>query len=186
MKMAISGSLRLSIFFISCLIATFLCPSSAIPDVNSPELATQVCKNTTNFSFCQAAVYSDPRAPKADRYLLSYVVFELAYRNATNTSNYIDILLKSMNGHADPEIMEAMKKCQGDYMEAIKTLSEALTDLDSETFDGLVELATDVENSAHDCEAGFNGKSPISEKNQNLIQLSNICYVVSELYTVSE
>ncbi|CAI9756701.1 unnamed protein product [Fraxinus pennsylvanica] len=160
----------------------FLCPTSAIPD----ELATQVCKNTTNFSFCKAAVYSDPRAPKADRYLLSYIVFGLAYKNATNTRDYIDISLKNMEGHAKPEIMEAMKKCQGDYKEALQAISEATSDLDSETFDGLDKLAIDVDNLARDCEAGFNGKSLISEKNQDLIKLSNICYVVSKLYTISE
>lgn len=79
-----------------------------------------------------------------------------------------------------------MNKCQGDYKEAIKALSKTLNDLDFETLDRLVKLAIDVENLALDCEAGFNGKSPISKKNQNLTQLSNICYVVSELYTVSE
>ncbi|CAI9784004.1 unnamed protein product [Fraxinus pennsylvanica] len=163
----------------------FLGSNSATPDVNSSELATQVCKNTTNFSFCQAAVYSDTRAPKADRYLLSYIVFGLAYKNATNTSDYIDISLESMEGHAKDDIIEAMQKCQGDYKEAIQALSEALNDLDSETFEGLDKLALDVENSARDCEAGFNGNSPISEKNRNLIQLSNICSVVSELFSYS-
>ncbi|KAL2475799.1 Cell wall/vacuolar inhibitor of fructosidase 2 [Abeliophyllum distichum] len=163
----------------------FLSGIYANSDVNSTQLATQVCKNTTNFSFCQASVYSDPRAPVADRYVLSYIAFGLAYKNATNTSDYIDFTLKSIKEGAKPEIIEALQKCQGDYKEAIRALSEALNNLDSETFYGLDKLSLDVENSARSCEAGFQGHSPISEKNQNLINLSNICYVVSKLFTYS-
>lgn len=136
--MVISSSLRLSIFFICCVTSVFLCINSTIPDVKSSELATQVCKNATNFSFCQAAVYSDTRAPEADRYLLSYIVFGLEYKNATNTSDCIDVSLESMEGHAKLEIIEAMQKCQRDYEEAIQAISEALNDLDSETFEGLI------------------------------------------------
>ncbi|KAI3456618.1 hypothetical protein Pfo_013281 [Paulownia fortunei] len=148
------------------------------------ELATQVCRNTTNFAFCRDTIYSDPRAPDADRYVLAYIAFGKAYSNATHTRNYIVSKIKSIEaaGGGKSGILKGLKNCLGYYNEAFRTLSEMLGDLDSESFYELDKLSLDVEGCPRACEKGFHGRSPITKRNDDLIKLANICYVVSKLY----
>ncbi|KAL2467043.1 Cell wall/vacuolar inhibitor of fructosidase 2 [Abeliophyllum distichum] len=186
--MAISASLPFFFFLtFSLYCSTSIFPSSvsASSDLNSSQLANQICKNTPNFSFCQAAIFSDPRASAADRYVLSYIAFGQAYRNATSTKNYIGFSLKSIKAYANPTILSGMQKCRGFYEDAIRALSEVQNNLDSESFYGLDKAAIDVESSIRACEASFSGQSPMSQENQNLMQLLKICYAVSQLYEYS-
>ncbi|CAA2994276.1 cell wall vacuolar inhibitor of fructosidase 2-like [Olea europaea subsp. europaea] len=181
--MAISGSLPFFIFIFTF----FICFStssftSSSPDLNSSQLATQICENTPNVSFCLATIFSNPLASAADRYVLSYIVFGQAYKNATSTNNYIGLSLKAMKSDGNPRVLSGMQKCQGFYEDAIRALSEVMNNLDSETFYGLDKAAIDVESSIRACEASFSGQSPLSQKNQNLVELLKICFAVSQLY----
>ncbi|KAI5652388.1 hypothetical protein M9H77_29575 [Catharanthus roseus] len=152
-------------------------PSSA------SSLADQVCKNTTNCTFCEQAIFSDSRAPTADRYVLAYISFGLAYVNATHTLNYTDSLLHNAT---TPTQAPALRKCRSFYVEAVKALSRAFNDLDSETFSSLDQYARTADGVARRCEGQFVvGSSPLSKMNRNLRGLSEICIVVSALYQAS-
>ncbi|PIM98839.1 hypothetical protein CDL12_28677 [Handroanthus impetiginosus] len=74
------------------------------------ELATQVCRNTTDFVFCRNAIYSDRRAPDADRVVLAYIAFGLAYSNASDTRNYIASRIKSGGGNSGE--LSRLKNCK--------------------------------------------------------------------------
>ncbi|CAI9755069.1 unnamed protein product [Fraxinus pennsylvanica] len=179
--MAISGALHFFIFTLFLCFSTSIF-TSASPHQDSSQLATQICKNTTNVSFCMSAIFSDPLASSADRYVLSYIVFGQAYKNATSTKNFIGLSLKSMKSDENRRVLSGMQKCQGFYEDAIRALSEVMNNLDSETFYGLDKAAIDVESSIRACEASFSGQSPMSQKNQNLVELLKICFAVSQLY----
>ncbi|KAK4434747.1 hypothetical protein Salat_0637600 [Sesamum alatum] len=163
--------------FILC--SVLLVSGTAASGAGTTELATQICRNTSSYAFCQEAMYSDPRAVGADRYLLAYIAYRQAYLNATETADYIASELKSGGASG------SLRKCLGYYEEAIRRLAEMLGNLDSETFYGLDQLSIDVENSVRGCEASVGNSpspSPLSKRNDDLIKLSNICLVVSKLY----
>ncbi|KAM7528213.1 hypothetical protein LguiB_031623 [Lonicera macranthoides] len=158
--------------------------SSSAANSNSTELAYNVCKNTTDYNFCMGALYSDPRTATADRYVLAYISFDLAYLNATNTRAYID---KAFLDNINSTIKSGLKRCQGYYGKGVRVLAEAINDLDSETFFELSRLAIASDRAARDCQSTFHGHPPLdlSPMNHNLRILSNICYVVSKLFNVS-
>ncbi|KAG9149448.1 hypothetical protein Leryth_003402 [Lithospermum erythrorhizon] len=176
----------LSAFIISstlCISKNSLNPTNY--DTLSNELVNQVCKNTSNFQFCQETIYADPQAPEADRYVLAYITFRKAYQNATSTSKHIVALIKNMTnnmGHEKIIQLGSLKECNGYYNEALKVLGQALNDLNSETFDGLGDYAVSAGNNARKCEPLLKDDEILSKKNQDLIKLSEICNVVSKLY----
>ncbi|CAK9177170.1 unnamed protein product [Ilex paraguariensis] len=126
--------------------------------------------------------------PTADRYVLAYIAFDLAYVNATHTNDYIGSLLKNVattNHSKRPELARQLQRCHGFYGQAVQVPAEALNDLDSETYFNLGLLAVAADHSARDCEVTFNAHSSLSRMNQNLRNLSKICLVVSKLLTIS-
>ncbi|KAL8461753.1 hypothetical protein ACS0TY_032200 [Phlomoides rotata] len=142
------------------------------------ELATEVCKQTKDFDFCHAWIYSEPNAATADRYELVDIVIRKAYSNASDTKDYIASHMKSAVGNES----ESLKKCVGDYNKAIQSLSQLLNDLNSETYDTIDDLSLDVEGSVRDCEQVSQNSSIIYERNEEMLKLANICYVVSKLF----
>lgn len=191
------------IFFLicSCSCTTYLIVSSSSTPVENPtQLVDHVCKNTTDYKFCVQAIYSDPRAPTADRYVLAYISFDLAYLNATHTSDYITLFLKNITARgrssSQQSLVRGLNVCQSYYQKAVRSLAEAINDLDSETFYELGRLACAADQAAGDCQATFSegggGDSlyyysifSLSLMNHNMRALAKICIVVSKLFTVS-
>lgn len=152
----------------------FCCALAAKPT----GLAVEVCKKTSNYSFCVESLYADSRTPTADRYTLAYVAFGLAYLNATKTQDHIAQLLKQQ-GHS-----QRLGRCKKDYDKAVSSLQVAYNDLDSETFFELADLAGVASRSAKDCQLAFNGThSTLSPRNRHLKGLCEICVVVAKLFT---
>lgn len=189
--LATSNSCSFSVVLILLIYSIqFECISSTTTTVtnsNSSELAIDVCKNTTNYNLCVEALYSDPRTPTADRYVLAYISFDLAYVNATATRAYIDQLLENNKNTNSSRELIGLKSCQGYYEKAVRDLAEAINDLDSETFFELGMFANDSGHAARNCEFSFHGNPPLnlSAMNSNLRVLCNICFVVSKLFNVS-
>ncbi|KAL7130520.1 hypothetical protein ABFS83_13G139600 [Erythranthe nasuta] len=90
-----------------CLFLTYppFSSSAAAAADKSYELATKVCKNTTDFNFCRGVVFPDPRAADADRVDLAYIIFNLTYINSTSTQEYIEREIKSIGG-GDAALLE--------------------------------------------------------------------------------
>lgn len=162
-------------------------PSSASPTTTTDDepktgLATEVCKKTSNYTFCIESLSTDPRTPSADRYTLAYITFGLAYVNASSTHDYIAELLKKEAEHGHKQ---RLRRCQQDYDKAVSSLATAYNDLNSESFAELADLAGDAARSARDCHAAFNGahSHPLKTRNKDLKGLCEICVVVSKLFT---
>jgi pectinesterase inhibitor-like protein len=159
--------------------STFIYPSQAA----TTELVKHICNQTSNYTFCVDSLYSDPRTPAAEAYVLAYVSFRLAYLNATATQDRIAVLLK----HAASGQSQHLHRCNHDYKKATSALEQAYIDLDSETFFELADLAGAAAHAADDCQATFMGTdyTSLATMNKNLKGLSEICVVVSKLFTES-
>ncbi|KAL1556285.1 cell wall / vacuolar inhibitor of fructosidase 2-like [Salvia divinorum] len=139
-----------------------------------PDLAIVVCRNTTDFAFCRAAVYSDPLTPGADRYELVDIIFRLTFRNASDTRGYIAGEVKSGAGD--------LKKCLADYDEAVAILERVLNDLNSESYYDLDSRSLDIQRRVSDCGKGLRLGFGLAQRNQNMLKFANMCYVVSKLF----
>ncbi|KAG5561017.1 hypothetical protein RHGRI_004142 [Rhododendron griersonianum] len=174
----------LLLLFCSCS-STLLNPTSSYAK-NPTELVESICKNTTTYAFCVDSLYSDPRTPTADAYVLAFVSFDLAYANATRTEAYVRALLG--RGGSRGEYSRLLERCDRLYGEAVSALALALNDLDSETYSELASYAADSAREAGDCQAAFRGtafRSPLTRMNRDLRGLAGICIVVSNLFTTS-
>ncbi|XP_057765185.1 cell wall / vacuolar inhibitor of fructosidase 2-like [Salvia miltiorrhiza] len=159
-------SLMLTVAALCCLL-----PSAA---AQKPDLAIAVCRSTRDFAFCRAAVYSDPRAPGADRYELIDIIFREAYRNASDTRGYIAGEIKSG--------ANSLRKCLADYDKAVEILEGVLNDLNSESYYDLDSRSLDVQRRVSDCVKGLRGRSPLTQRNRNMLKFANMCYAVSKLF----
>ncbi|XVE74607.1 hypothetical protein DITRI_Ditri12bG0031000 [Diplodiscus trichospermus] len=177
---------RLLLVLIVFFLSHILSPSSAAISNPSNKLVDKVCNQTSNNTFCVVALYSDPRTPTADAYGLAYVSFGMAYLNATSTQHHIVELLKTNSSSSSTH--KRLKICQHDYRKAVSALEEAYNDLNSETFFELAELAGHAASATDDCEAAFRRTHflPLATMNAYLKALSDICVVVSKLFTGGE
>ncbi|XP_030550639.1 cell wall / vacuolar inhibitor of fructosidase 2-like [Rhodamnia argentea] len=163
-------------------IALSVDPSSA-----ATEMVKRVCDKTSDYRYCVAALYSDPRTPNADAYFLAYISFGLAYLNATHTRDHISGLLRSP-GLTDrsPGLTSSLQSCSRHYAAAIAKFESAYNDLNSETFSDLAGYSGGGANAAEDCDRAFGGSAyaPLmAGRNRDLKRLSEICTVVSKLFT---
>lgn len=77
-------------------------PCAATKPLKPTKLVDAVCRKTnSSYSFCVESLYSDPRTPTADSYVLAYISFGLAYLNASATQHHVARLLnnKTQGGH---------------------------------------------------------------------------------------
>ncbi|XP_015900738.1 putative invertase inhibitor [Ziziphus jujuba] len=166
-EMVLFRLLGLSLFIFFC------CASAAKQTV----LAKEVCKKTSNYTFCVESLYADPRTPKANRQTLAYITFGLAYLNASKTQKLIAELLES-------QLLQFLKRCKNDYDKAVSKLEGAYNDLNSETYFELANDANEASGYAKDCEAAINGRrSSLTPRNRHLKGLCEICVVVAKLFT---
>ncbi|KAJ7967881.1 Pectinesterase inhibitor [Quillaja saponaria] len=178
--MVAHGSIYLPLYL---LVFFILVRSYSASNTNITQLVDEVCKKTSNYSFCVESLYSDPHTPDADRYSLAYVSFCLAYLNATNTRDYITKLLKHANS-SHHHYQQDLQRCAGDYKKAVSAIEMAYNDLNSETFFELADLAGVAAHSAENCQANFKGThSSLTSRNKALKGLCEICVVVSKLFT---
>ncbi|KAI8567136.1 hypothetical protein RHMOL_Rhmol02G0097000 [Rhododendron molle] len=182
-------SLRLyNLLLFCCFSSTLLSPTSSYAK-KPTDLVESVCKNTTTYAFCVDSLYSDPRTPTADAYVLAFVSFDLAYANATRTEAYVRALLGRRRGSSRrDEYSRLLERCDRLYGEAVSALALALNDLNSETYSELASYAADSAREAGDCQAAFRGtafRSPLTRMNRDLRGLAGICIVVSNLFTTS-
>ncbi|PRQ28171.1 putative pectinesterase inhibitor domain-containing protein [Rosa chinensis] len=165
-------------FFIPCAATT----TTKSAGIQPTKLVDSVCRKTySSYSFCVESLYSDPRTPTADSYVLAYISFGLAYLNASTTQQHVARLLnKTAAGHSQQQL----QRCYHDYNKAISALQLAYNDLNSETFFELADLAGVASLAADDCQAALNTTfSPLTNMNSDLKGLCKICVVVSKLFT---
>ncbi|GFQ02766.1 pectinesterase inhibitor [Phtheirospermum japonicum] len=179
--------ITLTIFCCFILSPPFISLADAARYKVKAQLATQVCRNTTDFSFCLKTIYSDPRAPTADRIVLAYIAFGNAYLNSSNTQTQIQLkITDAENGKSD--VLDGLKSCMGHYTKAIGALSQGAGKLGLGSYYGFDKLSIEAQSHVRDCEKGFNATigSPMTKENVDVIKLTNICNVVAQLFPYTD
>ncbi|KAJ6767574.1 hypothetical protein OIU74_021442 [Salix koriyanagi] len=171
----------LCLAFLVCFILIHASPAA----IDEPTgLVDKVCNQTSNYTFCVEALYSDRRTPDADSYTLAFIAFGVAYANANSARDYIAELLKNTSGQ---DYHSRLEICGHDYLRAVSKLEEAYNDLNSETFFGLAKLAGVASKASDHCQDAFRGISspPLGSRNGDLKRLCEIGAVIAKLFTGS-
>ncbi|KAE9591551.1 hypothetical protein Lal_00039108 [Lupinus albus] len=160
------------VFFISILVY----PSFTLKN----KLVDDVCANTSDYSFCIKSLYSDPRTANANRVVLAYVAFGLAYLDAISTSEYIEKLISKTISRGDRVNLE---DCAADYEKAESKLLIAHNDLDSETYYALGDYAGNASLAVEHCQGIIKETYPkLHSRNHDFKGLCEIFIVVSKLF----
>lgn len=167
-----------------CLALFIFCATSSIQPT---KLVDEVCHSTSSFSLCVESLYTDPRTPSANRYVLAYISFRLAFLNASSSQDHIAKLLKHTKAKAKAKAgptQQVLRRCYHDYSKAVSALSSAYNDLNSETFSELVDWAGAASLAADDCQLVVKTTyPPLTTMNLDLKRLCEICVAVSKLFT---
>ncbi|KAI6683133.1 hypothetical protein NL676_029046 [Syzygium grande] len=127
----------------------------------SANLVVDTCKKTPYADFCVSALRSDRRSSTADTPTLGLIMVDKVNANAKSTLTKIQDLLRKS---PDPGTKQALASCEEGYKytitDLVPTSKDALTKGDYKfAVDDMKEAASD----ASECEAGFGGKSPLSD-----------------------
>ncbi|XP_034211112.1 cell wall / vacuolar inhibitor of fructosidase 2-like [Prunus dulcis] len=172
-----------------CLALFIFCVTTS--SIQPTKLVDEVCHSTSSYSLCVESLCTDPRTPSADRYVLAYISFRLAFLNASSTQDHIAKLLKHTEAKAKAKAkantgptQQVLRRCYHDYNKAVSALSSAYNDLNSETFSDLVDWAGAASLAADDCQVVVKTTyPPLSTMNLDLKRLCEICVAVSKLFT---
>ncbi|KAM1086488.1 hypothetical protein ACFX2B_011988 [Malus domestica] len=162
-----------------CLVLVFLplshCRRAVIFPMDA-NLIDQTCKKTPNYNLCVSSLKSDPRSVKADVAGLGFITVDIAKDKATDTANRINELLKQSPSD------QRLKTCATFY----HTILVADVPEASQGFKlGNPKFAEQGMNDAADateaCEKEFSSKSPLTDKNKVVHDLSSIAAAIARL-----
>ncbi|KAM1742181.1 hypothetical protein ACFX12_012206 [Malus domestica] len=162
-----------------CLVLVFLplshCRRAVIFPMDA-NLIDQTCKKTPNYNLCVSSLKSDPRSVKADVASLGFITVDIAKDKATDTANRINELLKQSPSD------QRLKTCATFY----HTILVADVPEASQGFKlGNPKFAEQGMNDAADateaCEKEFSSKSPLTDKNKVVHDLSSIAAAIARL-----
>ncbi|XP_058076737.1 cell wall / vacuolar inhibitor of fructosidase 2-like [Magnolia sinica] len=148
--------------------------SASLPIEKDANLIRETCNHTSYHHLCVYSLQSDPRSYTANVSGLAMISIELARANATDTLLYISMLLKKSAG----ELMNrSLDTCYNEYELAIDRFNEGIEEYHSKEYSDIGQLVVDAAGMAETCEEEFkfyNLKSPLTQRNRLLRQLSNI------------
>ncbi|CAK7326307.1 unnamed protein product [Dovyalis caffra] len=153
----------MSISFMFLSITTFLLSISQCAVVPSDaNLIQQICKRTPNFDLCVTSLASDPQSSTADVNGLALIMVDVLKAKATSTLNLINQQLTK-----SPALKQPLTSCASNY-NAILTadIPEGIEALQKGDPKFAETGANDAAVEADICEAGFKGKSPLTNSNK--------------------
>ncbi|TQD73173.1 hypothetical protein C1H46_041302 [Malus baccata] len=153
-----------------CLVLVFLplshCRRAVIFPMDA-NLIDQTCKKTPNYNLCVSSLKSDPRSVKADVASLGFITVDIAKDKATDTANRINELLKQSPSD------QRLKTCATFYhtilVADVPEASQGFK-LGNPKFAG--QGMNDAADAAEACEKEFSSKSPLTDKNKVVHDLS--------------
>ncbi|XP_030440308.1 cell wall / vacuolar inhibitor of fructosidase 1-like [Syzygium oleosum] len=145
----------------------------------SADLVDDTCKKTPYSNFCVSALRSDRRSATAYTATLGLIMVDKVDANAEVTLAKIQDLLR---GSPNPGTKQALTFCEGSY----KFARSELVPSSKDSFTGSVyKFAVDnmkrAASQASECEAGFGGKSPLSDSNDYENKAASVASAIASL-----
>ncbi|KAK4857160.1 hypothetical protein QYF36_025194 [Acer negundo] len=171
--------------FLLLLLLLIIILSSLIPitkcddNDDDEDLITKICKETPLESLCLSTLQPISDLPNIDTKVLANFMATTVLKNATDTLNYIEGLIKQTQ---DPQQERALAVCAELYIPVVKyVLPQAIEALSRGQFGFAKYNIADVGKQADNCEKGFSGssaKSPLTDRNTLVRNLSDIVVAI--------
>ncbi|XP_043692268.1 putative invertase inhibitor [Telopea speciosissima] len=131
-----------------------------------------------SYDFCVSSLQVIPLSYTASLPELAVISVKLALVNATATLWKTQKLLEIEA--SDPKIMACLKDCQELYSDAVPTLENSITTLNSKDYRSGNVFISAAMDAATTCEDGFE-VSPLTKQNYDFFQLCDIALVITRL-----
>lgn len=139
-------------------------------------LIDQTCKKTPNYNLCVSSLKSDPRSGKAGVAGLGFITVDIAKDKATDAANRINELLKQSPSD------QRLKTCATFYHTIlVADVPEASQGFKLGNPKFAEQGMNDAADAAEACEKEFSSKSPLTDKNKVVHDLSSIAAAIARL-----
>lgn len=185
---------HLSYFLSFCLFYFLVIPHGKSSSISAVcvDIINQTCKTCAdesasfNYNFCLTSLQTVPVSHAANLQGLALVAMELALQNASNTVSSIKELLTNTTSF-DSFAFACLEDCMELYLGAVLTIVDSVGAFLSEHYINAKLWLSLVMEAVTTCEEGFAEKegevSPLTKKNQDLIQLCNTALCIINLLT---
>ncbi|KAL5782099.1 hypothetical protein ACOSP7_007128 [Xanthoceras sorbifolium] len=170
--------LLLLVFLLHIILLSSLVPVTKCDDGDDEDLITKICKKTPFESLCLSVLQPISNSPNTDTKGLANFIATTVLKNATDTLNYIQGLIKQTS---DPQQERALANCAELYIPVVKyELPQAIEALSKGQFGFAKYGISDVGKLADACEKGFSGstKSPLTDRNKLVRNLSDVAVAI--------
>ncbi|XP_021911561.1 pectinesterase inhibitor-like [Carica papaya] len=142
----------------------------------------QICVQTKDEIFCDSVLGSDPRTRTADMKGMALIAISLSIIQINEVTTLIPELL---SGTTDPVAKQRLQTCNSDYEAALVKFQEAYRSAGAASYSDVINSARDGVDKTTQCENRYKtspvGSSPLSQRNQNMINLSEIISIIVKM-----
>lgn len=157
-------------------------PVSVSGSVKGPALITEVCEKSKHKDLCLSSLTADPNTKTADLSGLTLISIRLATSNGTNTSTYIQDMLRKED--LDPEVEQCLNDCSENYLDAVDQLDDSLAALTVRNYSDLEKWIGTAGDDADWCEGCFKDNAPqkaiLSQRNKMFKQLCDNAMTIAK------
>lgn len=146
------------------------------------DLITAVCERSIHKELCLSSLAADPNTKTADLSGLTLISIRLATSSGTNTSGYIQDMLRKED--LDPEVEQCLNDCSENYLDAVDQLDDSLAALTVRNYADLEKWIGAAGDDADWCEGCFKDNAPqkaiLSERNKMFKHLCDNAMTVAK------
>ncbi|KAJ8769972.1 hypothetical protein K2173_009054 [Erythroxylum novogranatense] len=138
--------------------------NAAIPSIIGGNLIDRTCRQTPYYNLCVRALLSNPHSFDTDEEGLARIMVYTIEAKATHTLNQINKLLDER--HLEPNVRQALGSCGNRYNVILRAdIPQAIKALQTGRYRFAEQASYDAATEAMTCEEDFTGKSPVSDMN---------------------
>ncbi|KAK8660884.1 hypothetical protein V6N13_051792 [Hibiscus sabdariffa] len=163
------------LLLLSLILGSLATPSLSISE-DKEDFIQETCKKTRYFALCNSSLRSDPRSSNADLKGLVWISIEILHEKVSDTLFFIIGLYKNTR---DPELSRFYGSCIEDYGTSVRRLlPEAVKALGSKDYATAKNDATAVTSYIDACDQQFAEKTPFSDRNIIVHDLSLVASTI--------
>ncbi|KAJ6876573.1 hypothetical protein NC651_029538 [Populus alba x Populus x berolinensis] len=159
-------------------LAIFLLTNPALSEAQSTQdLIDRVCRQMEEYGFCNKAFHENMKTPATDYVGLTAIAIDLAIKNASNTYDYIVLLVKNTT---NPSTKGAYMACESAYGTVKSSFQTGLQYFNRKDYAAMLEVEHDIPRTQANCEARLSTPptpNPLADRNRQMRMLITMALV---------
>lgn len=164
------------------LLILFLSIHNASSDKTTQDLIDYICYQMEEFGFCSKTFNENLPSPSTDIIGLTKITVDQALKNATNTFNFIENLLKNTT---NPGVKNALIVCEKGYKIVEQSFQEASREFEAKDYENMERSEQGTPRAQGSCVTSFEippfPSNPLVERNRQMRILIAMALVTANL-----